>query len=59
MSDENRKQYNPKGPSHRSGRPDGEKRSNEPARKNYRNHTKDHEIPTEDDIKTILKKRNN
>lgn len=50
---------NKKPPSHLGGRPGGEKRNNEPAKKSYRNHTKDHQIPTEDDIKTILKKRNN
>ncbi|GGB85783.1 hypothetical protein [Staphylococcus nepalensis] len=47
MCDENRNQYNPKDPNHRSGRPDGEKRSNEPARKSYRNHTHNHETLSE------------
>ncbi|PTE42208.1 hypothetical protein BUY79_02325 [Staphylococcus equorum] len=50
MTEENNKQHNPKDPGHRGGGPGGEKRSNEPARKSYRNHTHDHETLSESNL---------
>lgn len=47
---------NKKEPGHRGGRPDGEKRSNEPARKRYQNHTQEHNVPSENRLKEILGK---
>lgn len=57
VSDENKKQqHNPKDPGHRGGGPGHEKRSNEPARKSYRNRTHEHERFTEEEKESLFGK---
>lgn len=58
VSDENKKQqHNPKDPGHRGGGgPGHEKRSNEPARKNYNNRTTDYKEPNETTMESLFGK---
>ncbi|WP_368868376.1 hypothetical protein [Staphylococcus epidermidis] len=46
----NQNKHNQKEPGHLGGRPGGEKRSNEPIKKGYYNHTTEFERPSETTI---------
>lgn len=57
LTEDNNKQYNPKDPGHRDGGgPGHEKRSNEPASKEYRNRTHEHERFTEQEKESLFGK---
>lgn len=55
MSEDNRKQHNPKDPGHRGGGGQvHEKRNNEPARKSYNNRTTEFERPSESTMESLF-----
>ncbi|MCG6208994.1 hypothetical protein G8J24_05205 [Staphylococcus warneri] len=57
MSEDKRQQYIDKDPGHRGGGgPGREKRSNEPLRKSYRNHSQEHSLPNESRLEEKLGK---
>lgn len=54
--DNNKTNINKKQPGHSGGGPGGEKRSNEPLRKSYRNHSQEHSLPNESRLEEKLGK---